>query len=163
MKALDGVGREHEEFRLRLDKERDVELEAIRVRKDMAAVPGQGARARPSATRSSTSSAATAQFFERFVKAVTVGHVDGRRPGSRRGAPHGALSRYLTGEKDLLGGSEGDPLQARASRNDAQNLAVAALLHRMATNAPAPQAAAQTQAPVVEGSARPASAEKTQG
>ena len=36
MKALDGVGREHEEFRLRLQQGADVELEAINVRKDIA-------------------------------------------------------------------------------------------------------------------------------
>lgn len=36
MKKLDGVGREHEEFKLRLNKERDVDLARININKDIA-------------------------------------------------------------------------------------------------------------------------------
>ncbi|MGV3754832.1 MAG: flotillin family protein [Verrucomicrobiota bacterium] len=36
MKIFDGVGREHEEFKLRLYKERDVELASINIQKDIA-------------------------------------------------------------------------------------------------------------------------------
>jgi hypothetical protein len=36
MRKLDGVGKEHEEFKLRLDKEKTVELASIHVRKDIA-------------------------------------------------------------------------------------------------------------------------------
>ena len=36
MKLFDGVGREHEEFKLRLEKDKDVELAAIHVNKDIA-------------------------------------------------------------------------------------------------------------------------------
>ena len=38
MKLFDGVGREHEEFKLRLNKEKDVELAAIHVQKDMSLI-----------------------------------------------------------------------------------------------------------------------------
>ena len=138
MKALDGVGREHEEFRLRLEKERDVELETIRVRKDIAAVPGPGARRGVQPTRRSTSSAATAQFFDRFVKAVSLGTVGGRRARPQRGADARRSSRYLTGEKDLAADLK-EILSKPGLTNDAQNLAVAALLHRIASNAGAPQ------------------------
>lgn len=37
MKKLDGVGREHEEFKLQLQKERDIELAHIHIQKDIAA------------------------------------------------------------------------------------------------------------------------------
>ena len=37
MKLFDGVGREHEEFKLRLDKEKEIELAAISAQKDIAA------------------------------------------------------------------------------------------------------------------------------
>lgn len=37
MKQLDGVGKEHEEFKLRLEKERDVELAGINIQRDVAA------------------------------------------------------------------------------------------------------------------------------
>lgn len=36
MRKLDGVGKEHEEFKLRLDKEKTVELASIHIRKDIA-------------------------------------------------------------------------------------------------------------------------------
>ena len=36
MKQLDGVGREHEEFRLRLEKDKEIELAGINVRKEIA-------------------------------------------------------------------------------------------------------------------------------
>lgn len=36
MKKLDGVGREHEEFKLQLQKEKDVELAQINIQKDIA-------------------------------------------------------------------------------------------------------------------------------
>jgi len=37
MKALDGVGKEHEEFKLKLNKEKEVELKGIDIQKDIAA------------------------------------------------------------------------------------------------------------------------------
>ncbi|WDE99191.1 flotillin family protein [Lentisphaera profundi] len=37
MKALDGVGKEHEEFKLRLNKEKEVELAGIQIQADIAA------------------------------------------------------------------------------------------------------------------------------
>lgn len=160
MKALDGVGRDHEEFRLRLAKERDVELEAIRVRKDVAEAQSK-VLAEAFSHAKFQIVGGDGQFFERFVKAVTVGtSVDGA-------LDHGEALRtvaqpYLSGEKDLSADLK-DILSKPGLTNDAQNLAVAALLHRMVTSAPAPQASAPPQPPVVEGSARPASSEKTQG
>ncbi|SEN16213.1 Uncharacterized membrane protein YqiK, contains Band7/PHB/SPFH domain [Stigmatella aurantiaca] len=156
MKALDGVGREHEEFRLRLQKDRDVELEAIRVRKDMA-------EAQAKVLSQAFSNAkfqivgGDGQFFERFVKAVSFGSsVDGA-------LEHGEVLRtvaqgYLTGEKDLPADLK-EILSKPGITNDAQNLAVAALLHRMVANAPPPAVA--TASPVVESVARPASAPKS--
>ena len=41
MKKLDGVGKEHEEFKLRLDKEKEVELAEIRIHKDIADAQAQ--------------------------------------------------------------------------------------------------------------------------
>jgi uncharacterized membrane protein YqiK len=157
MKALDGVGREHEEFRLRLAKERDVELEAIRVRKDMAE-----AQAKVLAEAFSHAKfqivGGDGQFFERFVKAVTVGaSVDGALDHGE--ALRTVVQGYLSGEKDLPADLK-EILSKPGLTNDAQNLAVAALLHRTLSNAPAPQAAAQPR-PVVESSARPVSAEKS--
>jgi uncharacterized membrane protein YqiK len=157
MKALDGVGKEHEEFRLRLAKERDVELEAIRVRKDIA-----DAQAKVLAEAFSHAKiqivGGDGQFFDRFIKAVSLGSsVDGALDHGE--ALRTVMQGYLTGEKDLPADLK-EILSKPGLTNDAQNLAVAALLHRMVTSAPPPVAAAQAR-PVVEGSARPAAAEKS--
>jgi uncharacterized membrane protein YqiK len=155
MKALDGVGREHEEFRLRLQKERDVELEAIRVRKDMAESQAK-VLSQAFSNAKFQIVGGDGQFFERFVKAVSFGtSVDGA-------LEHGEVLRsvaqgYLTGEKDLPADLK-EILSKPGITNDAQNLAVAALLHRMVATAPPPAASVS---PVVESVARPASAPKS--
>ena len=41
MKALDGVGKEHEEFKLRLNKEKEVELAQIRIQAEIAAAQAE--------------------------------------------------------------------------------------------------------------------------
>ena len=41
MKELDGVGKDHEEFKLRLDKNKEVELAQINIQKDIAAAQAQ--------------------------------------------------------------------------------------------------------------------------
>lgn len=41
MKQLDGVGKEHEEFKLQLDKEKEVELAQINIQKDIAGAQAQ--------------------------------------------------------------------------------------------------------------------------
>ena len=79
MKALDGATREHEEFRLRLEKEQDVGARAISARsKDVAEaqakVLGRGARQR----RRSTSSAATASSSTASSRRSSSGQLDGR-------------------------------------------------------------------------------------
>jgi hypothetical protein len=156
MKALDGVGREHEEFRLRLAKDRDVELEAIRVRKDMAESQAKVLAEAFSHAKFQIVGGDGA-FFERFVKAVSIGtSVDGAL--EHGDALRTVASGYLSGEKDLPADLK-EILSKPGLTNDAQNLAVAALLHRMVTSAPAP-AVAQP-GPVVESTARPASSGKT--
>ncbi|SES92971.1 SPFH domain-containing protein [Stigmatella erecta] len=156
MKALDGVGREHEEFRLRLQKDRDVELESIRVRKDMAESQAK-VLAQAFTNAKFQIVGGDGQFFERFVKAVSVGtSVDGALEHSD--VLRTVAQGYLTGEKDLPADLK-DILSKPGLTNDAQNLAVAALLHRMVANAPPPAAA--TASPVVESVARPASAPKS--
>jgi uncharacterized membrane protein YqiK len=157
MKALDGVGREHEEFRLRLAKERDVELESIRVRKDIAEAQSK-VLAQAFSHAKFQIVGGDGQFFDRFVKAVTVGtSVDATLDHSE--ALRTVTQGYMSGEKDLAADLK-EILSKPGLTNDAQNLAVAALLHRMVTSAPPPAVAAQP-SPVVEGSSRPVSSEKS--
>lgn len=77
MKALDGLGREHEEFRLRLEKEKLVELEGIRTRVEVARAQAEVLRAAFASAKINIVGGDGA-FFERFMKAVTLGQsVDG--------------------------------------------------------------------------------------
>jgi uncharacterized membrane protein YqiK len=72
MRALDAQSREHEEFRLRLEKEKAVQIEEIHMRRDVAAAQAQ-VLANAFAKASINIVGGDGQFFDRFVKAVTLG------------------------------------------------------------------------------------------
>lgn len=77
MKALDEASRGHEEFRLRLEKEKTVELETIHAKKEMATIQGQ-ILAQAFTNAKFNIVGGDGQFFDRFVKAVGVGQaIDG--------------------------------------------------------------------------------------
>ncbi len=77
MKALDSVSREHEEFRLNLDQQKVIQLEAIRARKDVAGVQAEVLKAAFEHAKINIVGGDGA-FFERFIRAVTVGQsIDG--------------------------------------------------------------------------------------
>lgn len=77
MKALDDASRGHEEFRLRLDKEKTVELETIHAKKDVASAQAQ-ILAQAFSNAKFNIVGGDGQFFDRFVKAVSVGQaIDG--------------------------------------------------------------------------------------
>jgi hypothetical protein len=160
MKLLQGATREHEEFRLRLQKERDVELASIHVRKDIAEAQSK--------VLSETMGHAKinivggdGQFFERFIKAISVGQsVDGALDQSE--TLRKAFAGYLNGDKDLAADLK-EILSKPGLTSDAQNLAMAALLHRMAPS-PTTTAAANLKSLVEsEPVARALAPEKTQG
>lgn len=133
MKALDGVGKEHEEFRLRLQAERDVKIESIRVRKDIAASQAE-VLAQAMSNAKFNIVGGDGAFFDRFVKAVSFGaSVDGAMDNSE--VLSKALHGYVSGEKDL-GADLKEILSKPGLTNDAQNLAVASLLQRVAMNTP---------------------------
>jgi uncharacterized membrane protein YqiK len=77
MKSLDEAGRGHEEFRLRLDKEKTVELETIRNKKEIAAAQAE-VLAHAFGNAKINIVGGDGQFFDRFIKAVSVGQsIDG--------------------------------------------------------------------------------------
>jgi len=77
MKALDASGRGHEEFRLRLDKEKSVELEQIRARKDVVAAQAS-ILAQAMGNAKINIVGGDGQFLERFMSAISMGQaVDG--------------------------------------------------------------------------------------
>lgn len=72
MKLLDAVGRDHEEFKLRLNKEKDIELAAINIRKDIAANQAEIMAQALKSAKVDIVGGDTA-FFDRIVHAITGG------------------------------------------------------------------------------------------
>ena len=77
MKLLDSAGRGHEEFRLRLDKDKSVELEKIRTRKEVVTAQAQ-ILAQAMGNAKINIVGGDGQFLERFMSAISLGQsVDG--------------------------------------------------------------------------------------
>ncbi|MBK8010507.1 MAG: hypothetical protein IPK13_04110 [Deltaproteobacteria bacterium] len=123
MKLLDGVGREHEEFRLKLEKERDIDLAEIKVRKDIA-------EARATILKEAFEHAkinivgGDGAFFDQFIRAVSLGQ-----------SADGLVDQSATLQKlfgDYLSGNANLPneiLKALPTGSkELQNLSVAAFL-----------------------------------
>ena len=118
MKALDGSGREHEEFRLRLDVDKQVALETLKTRVDVADRQAE-VLAKALAQAHINIVGGDGQFFDRFIRAVSLGQaLDGAVDSST--VLQGAL-RDLSGDgrlgKELanLVGAGGDKAQTLAS------------------------------------------------
>ncbi len=129
MKALDEGSREHEEFRLRLQKEKEVELESLRIRLGVAA---EQAKVLSQAFSNAKINivGGDGQFFDQFVKAVSLGSsVDGALQSSS--ALQTVLKDYLSGNASLPADLK-EILSKPGLSQDAQNLAIAALLARLA-------------------------------
>lgn len=99
MKAMDGIGREHEEYRLRMDKEKQVELAAIESRKSIAESQAHILKEAFSRARFQIVGG-DGSFFERFVKAVSLGQsLDGAVDQST--TLQNVFGDYLSGKKSL--------------------------------------------------------------
>ena len=70
MKQLDGVGKEHEEFKLKLQKERDIELAHINIQKDVAMAQSQVLSEALKTAKIDIVGGET-MFFENIVKQVS--------------------------------------------------------------------------------------------
>lgn len=136
MKALDGVGRDHEEYKLRLEKERAVALASIDVQKDVA-------HAQASVMGKAMESAkiqivgGDGKFFDQFVRAVTLGKsIDGAVDGSD--TLKTALREYLQEGRslpeDVRSVLANPALDAEALRD----MSASALLAKLAAQADGP-------------------------
>jgi uncharacterized membrane protein YqiK len=130
MKKFDEVGREHEEFKLELNKERDIELAEIQVQADIA---GKHSEIVGEALKSSNIDiiGGDTNFFEKITQAATAGKAVDRMVNS---------SETLTDVKETF--FNGDPEyfksqiagwidQFGVSSEDLKNLSISALLGRL--------------------------------
>ena len=114
MKVLDDATREHEEFRLRLDKERAVDLETLNMRRHVAA---EQAKVMGEAFKSAKVNivGGDGHFFEQFMRAVSLGQsVDGAVDQSD--VLKKLFAEYLQGNASLPADLKGDPLAPRPHR-----------------------------------------------
>lgn len=131
MKQLDGVGKEHEEFKLRLEKEKEVELAQIGIQKDIA-----DAQAEVISNALKTAKidivGGEAVFFDKIVGAISNGK------SVERAIDNSETLESL--KTQLLENVEGDTLsdkfqsligQFGIDSEDLKNLSVSALILRM--------------------------------
>jgi uncharacterized membrane protein YqiK len=99
MKALDGTSREHEEYRLRLEKDKEVEIEALHTREKVAAHQA-AVMAQAMASAKINIVGGDGAFFDRFVNAVTLGQsLDASVDNSETART--VFAEYLDGRKSL--------------------------------------------------------------
>jgi len=133
MKALDEAGRGHEEFRLNLDKEKTVELEEIRVQRDIAEAQ---ARVMAEAFKSADIDiiGGDGQFFDKLMNAATLGKSADQFMGNSETAS-AVLKEYIDGERSLPADLQSVLSRPRLSSGDVQNLTLSAFLGRLALDA----------------------------
>ena len=130
MKLLDGVGKEHEEFKLRLEKDKDVELAAINVNKDIAEYRALTvSEALKSATIDIVGGEST--FFDKIVGAVGNGKaVDRTVKGSE--VLTDVKETFFNGNPDYFKSQLEEFIsQFGIESEDVKNLSVAALIAKM--------------------------------
>ena len=136
MRALDGTGREHEEFRLQLEKAKEVELAGIDMRKEVAQVQAS-VMSEAMGNAKINIVGGDGQFFERFVRAVTLGHsIDGTVNGSE--TLKTLFGDYLNGQQSLPEDLKSVLGSESMSADNLQKLSVSALLGRMLMGADGP-------------------------
>lgn len=129
MKALDGVGREHEEFRLEIEKDKEVALAEINIRQSIALAQAE-VLGKALANADFKIVGGDGEFFERFVRSLSFGTgVDAAIDSSEK--LQGFFKNYLDGSKDLAEDLK-EVLSKPGATQDVQNLAAAALLARTA-------------------------------
>ena len=134
MKLLDGVGKEHEEFKLRLNKDRDIELAEIGMSRDVAA---EQAKVLGEAVKSAKIDIVGGDhmFFDRLVNSITRGKQVDR-------VVHN--SQVLTNLSDSFFNGDGAETREQIckfvtqfglSTEDLKNLTISALLVQLAAAA----------------------------
>lgn len=144
MKLFDGVGREHEEFKIRLNKEKEVELAAISVQKEIAEAQaelvGQGLK-----TATIDIVGGDNKFFESLVGSITAGkQVD--RLVSNSDVLETVKDTFFNGDPDYFKSQlAGFIDQFGVGSDDIKNLTIAGLIGSMLAKSDDPGVIGQLQ------------------
>lgn len=129
MKALDEASRGHEEYRLRLEAQKEIELAGIDTRRQIAEAQAMVVAEGLKQADIDIVGGDTV-FFDRLVSAVGMGKaVDGFVDKSETSQK--LLGDYLNGEKSFAGDLKDVLSRPALSSGDVQNLTVAAMLARV--------------------------------
>jgi hypothetical protein len=135
MKVLNGVGKDHEEFKLRLEKDKAVELESIRIH---ATIAEHQAKILAEALKSAKIDivGGEAQFFDRIVNAITDSKRIDRLVGGSQVLSN--VNEQIFGDPD---DNDGEDVRDRVQRlmkkvgidstEDVKNLTISALLGKL--------------------------------
>jgi uncharacterized membrane protein YqiK len=138
MKALQGAAKEHEEFRIKLEVEKQVKLEALNVQKDVALAQAE-ILGKAFGNAKIDIVGGDGQFFDRFVNAVSVGKsIDGAL--DRSDTLKAVAGDYLDGTKSLPGDIKDVLANPKFSSSDVSNLTLSALMGKLMTDASPDQA-----------------------
>lgn len=130
MQKLDGVGREHEEFKLRLSKEKEIELAQINIQKDIAAAQANVLAEALKAAKIDIVGGEQ-EFFDRISNAVLNGkYVDRFMDNSShlQDLKHSLLGN---GNGNFAEQLSGFMSQFSISSEDVKNLTISALIFKM--------------------------------
>lgn len=131
MKALDDVSRQHEEYRLRLETERMVDLKSIEARKTVAESQATVLAAALKSARIDIIGG-DGMFFDKIAGAITMGKsIDGFIDRSE--TMQGVFGDYANGKRSLVEDLGSVLANAKVSPADVQNMTVAAFLGMLMT------------------------------
>jgi uncharacterized membrane protein YqiK len=132
MKKLDGVGKDHEEFKLKLDKEKSIELAEINIQKDIADAQAKVISEALKASKIEIVGGETV-FFDKIIGSITKGKSIDKMVDN---------SKLLTDVKGSLLGDGSENLVERIqsligkyklSTEDIKNLTISALLFKLSS------------------------------
>ncbi|MGB0915009.1 MAG: flotillin family protein [Crocinitomicaceae bacterium] len=131
MKELDGVGKEHEEFKLRLEKDKEVELAQINIQKDIAAAQAQVVS---SALQQANIDIVGGEpvFFDKIVGAISNAKMIDQY--SDKSETVNTIKNQLINSEDgetIIDKLKGLISSSNVKTSDIQNLTVSALLLRL--------------------------------
>lgn len=134
MKNFDGVGREHEEFKLNLNKDKEIELAEINVQKDVAAYQADVLSKALESARIDIVGGES-QFFDKLVNSITTGKSADRMIEN---------SEVLSDVKETFFNGDPEYFQGQFKKwikqfgiksDDVRNLSIAGVLGKMITAA----------------------------
>ncbi len=129
MKKLDQRSREHEEYRIRLEKMVEVEMASLGVRRDVAKAQAEVLGAAMGAAKINIVGG-DGQFFDQFIRAVSLGQaLDGAVHNSDTAKT--LMSGYLEGEKSLTDDIKEVLTRPAVDSESLKNLSVSAALHKV--------------------------------